>query len=81
MTDHTDDKPSVLYVCIHNAGRSQMAAALAGHLSARRVHVRSAGVVTRRRGQPDRDHGGPGARHRLDHAPPETVVRQRPAGR
>lgn len=30
-------------VCVHNAGRSQMAAALAEHLSARRVHVRSAG--------------------------------------
>ncbi|HQF04044.1 MAG TPA: arsenate reductase ArsC, partial [Phycicoccus sp.] len=35
--------PEVLFVCVHNAGRSQMAAALAEHLSARRVHVRSAG--------------------------------------
>lgn len=33
----------LLFVCVHNAGRSQMAAALAEHLSARRVHVRSAG--------------------------------------
>ena len=33
----------VLFVCVHNAGRSQMAAALAEHLSARKVHVRSAG--------------------------------------
>lgn len=35
--------PELLFVCVHNAGRSQMAAALAEHLSARKVHVRSAG--------------------------------------
>ena len=35
--------PELLFVCVHNAGRSQMAAALAEHLSARRVHIRSAG--------------------------------------
>jgi protein-tyrosine-phosphatase len=35
--------PELLFVCVHNAGRSQMAAALADHLSAHRVHVRSAG--------------------------------------
>ena len=35
--------PELLFVCVHNAGRSQMAAALAAHLSAGRVHVRSAG--------------------------------------
>ena len=35
--------PEVLFICVHNAGRSQMAAALTEHLSARRVHVRSAG--------------------------------------
>ena len=35
--------PEVLFVCVHNAGRSQMAAAPAKHLSAGRVHVRSAG--------------------------------------
>ena len=35
--------PEILFVCVHNAGRSQMAAALAKHLSAGRVHVRSAG--------------------------------------
>lgn len=35
--------PEILFVCVHNAGRSQMAAALAEHLSAHRVHVRSAG--------------------------------------
>ena len=37
------DKPSVLFVCVHNAGRSQMAAAYLTHLSAGRVEVRSAG--------------------------------------
>jgi arsenate reductase (thioredoxin) len=36
-------KPSVLFVCIHNAGRSQMAAAFLSHLSGGAVEVRSAG--------------------------------------
>ena len=36
-------KPSVLYVCVHNAGRSQMAAAFTSHLSGGAVEVRSAG--------------------------------------
>ena len=36
-------KPSVLFVCIHNAGRSQMAAAYLSHLSGGGVEVRSAG--------------------------------------
>ena len=34
---------SVLFVCVHNAGRSQMAAAYLEHLSEGRVEVRSAG--------------------------------------
>ena len=37
------DKPSVLFVCVHNAGRSQMAAAYLTHLSGGAVEVRSAG--------------------------------------
>ena len=37
------DVPEVLFVCVHNAGRSQMAAALLDRLSEGRVHVRSAG--------------------------------------
>ena len=37
------DRPEVLYVCVHNAGRSQMAALLTAHLSEGRVNVRSAG--------------------------------------
>ncbi|MFF7725566.1 arsenate reductase ArsC [Streptomyces sp. NPDC008001] len=36
-------KPSVLFVCVHNAGRSQMGAAFLSHLGAGRVEVRSAG--------------------------------------
>jgi protein-tyrosine-phosphatase len=36
-------KPSVLFVCVHNAGRSQMAAAFLTHLVGDRVEVRSAG--------------------------------------
>ena len=35
--------PSVLFVCVHNAGRSQMAAALLQHHSMGRIKVRSAG--------------------------------------
>ncbi len=37
------DKPSVLFVCVHNAGRSQMAAAFLSHLADGAVEVRSAG--------------------------------------
>jgi arsenate reductase len=37
------EKPSVLFVCVHNAGRSQMAAAWMHHLAGDRVDVRSAG--------------------------------------
>jgi protein-tyrosine-phosphatase len=37
------DKPSVLFVCVHNAGRSQMAAAYLSHLGGGAVEVRSAG--------------------------------------
>ena len=36
-------KPSVLFVCVHNAGRSQMAAAYLSHLGAGRIEVLSAG--------------------------------------
>jgi arsenate reductase len=37
------EKPEVLFVCVHNAGRSQMAAGLLDKVSGGRVHVRSAG--------------------------------------
>ena len=39
----TSKIPEVLFVCVHNAGRSQMAAGLTQHLSEGRVDVRSAG--------------------------------------
>jgi arsenate reductase len=42
MTNETH-RPSVLYVCVHNAGRSQMAAAYTRVLSGGAVEVRSAG--------------------------------------
>ena len=37
------DTPSVLFVCVHNAGRSQMAAGFLTHLGGGAVEVRSAG--------------------------------------
>ncbi len=37
------DVPEVLFVCVHNAGRSQMAAVLLDHYAKGKVHVRSAG--------------------------------------
>jgi arsenate reductase (thioredoxin) len=43
MTAETAKKPSVLFVCVHNAGRSQMAAAYLTSLSDGRIEVRSAG--------------------------------------
>ena len=39
----TNDMPEVLFVCVHNAGRSQMAAGLVKLRSEGRIHVRSAG--------------------------------------
>ena len=39
------EKPEILFVCVHNAGRSQMAAALAIQISGGAVSVRSAGSV------------------------------------
>ena len=39
----TPIRPSIMFVCVHNAGRSQMGAAYATHLSGGAVEVRSAG--------------------------------------
>ena len=39
----TATRPEVLFVCVHNAGRSQMAAALLAHHAGDRIAVRSAG--------------------------------------
>ena len=41
----TDQKPTVLFVCVHNAGRSQMAAGYLRHLAGDRIDVRSAGSM------------------------------------
>jgi arsenate reductase len=41
----TATKPSVLFVCVHNAGRSQMAAGFLRTLAGDRVEVRSAGSL------------------------------------
>ncbi|MCO5294418.1 MAG: arsenate reductase ArsC [Homoserinimonas sp.] len=38
-------KPSVLFVCVHNAGRSQMAAGYLRHFGGDRIEVRSAGSI------------------------------------
>ena len=45
MSTETIKKPSVLFVCVHNAGRSQMAAGFLRHLAGDRIEVRSAGSV------------------------------------
>ncbi|MDF2562083.1 MAG: heat-shock protein HtpX [Microbacterium sp.] len=44
MTD-TTTKPSVLFVCVHNAGRSQMAAGFLRDIAGDRIDVRSAGSM------------------------------------
>ncbi|WP_061962120.1 arsenate reductase ArsC [Demequina flava] len=41
----SENKPSVIFVCVHNAGRSQMAAGYMRHLSGGAVEVRSAGSM------------------------------------
>lgn len=43
LAELIDQQPSVLFVCVHNAGRSQMAAAYLTHLAGGRIEVRSAG--------------------------------------
>lgn len=45
MTTSASGKPSVLFVCVHNAGRSQMAAGWLAHLAGDAVEVRSAGTA------------------------------------
>ena len=45
MTTSATGKPSVLFVCIHNAGRSQMAAGWLTHLAGDAIEVRSAGTA------------------------------------
>jgi len=47
------DVPKVLFVCVQNAGRSQIAAALLDHYAEGRVHVRSAGSAPADQINPD----------------------------
>jgi len=44
-SDPVTRRPSVLFVCVHNAGRSQMAAGFLAHLGGGQVEVRSAGSL------------------------------------
>jgi arsenate reductase len=44
-TQDNPSRPEVLFVCVHNAGRSQMAAGLLKLRSGGRIHVRSAGTA------------------------------------
>jgi Low molecular weight phosphotyrosine protein phosphatase len=53
MSAMTEQVPEVLFVCVHNAGRSQMAAALLEHYGGGRVQVRSAGSEPADRVNPD----------------------------
>jgi arsenate reductase len=43
MNSSNSDKPSVLFLCVHNAGRSQMAAGWLRHLGGDRINVYSGG--------------------------------------
>jgi arsenate reductase len=43
VTTNAEEKPSVLFVCVHNAGRSQMAAGWMSSLAGEQIDVRSAG--------------------------------------
>lgn len=45
MESMNRDRPQVLFVCVHNAGRSQMAAALLKRYAGPRIEVRSAGSM------------------------------------
>jgi protein-tyrosine-phosphatase len=45
VSNPVSDKPSVLFVCVHNAGRSQMAHGWLAHLAGDRIDVRSAGTA------------------------------------
>ena len=64
VSTETAKKPSVLFVCVHNAGRSQMAAAFLTTLGEGRIEVRSAGSAARGQGQPGRRRGHGRTRHR-----------------
>ena len=76
------DVPEVLFVCVRNAGRSQMAAAIAHHLSKGRVGVRSAGSEPGGAIHPTRNHRSDvGDRLGCDRGVPQAADRcRRPRG-
>ena len=73
------DQPSVLFVCVHNAGRSQMAAALLDHHARGRVRV--CGLCARRRDQPCRARRDARGRHRSVEGVPEEAQHRCCGGR
>ena len=77
-------RPVVLFVCVHNAGRSQMAAGWLTHLAGDRVDVASAGSEPADRDQSRRrrrHHGRGRHRHRRAERPSAAQRRRRPPGR
>ena len=68
--------PEVLFVCEHNSGRSQMAAALAHELSDGRVAVRSAGSRSDREDRSGRGRGDERARDRCEDGVPQAADRR-----
>ena len=69
--------PEILFVCVRNAGRSQLAAALAKHLSGGHVHVRSAGSAPTGEIHPLGPTGPARTRHRRLRGLSETIDRRR----
>ena len=68
--------PEVLFVCVHNSGRSQMAAALCHELSGGHVSVRSAGSRPDREDRPGRNAGDERGRDRRADGVPQAVDRR-----
>ena len=67
------EQPEVLFVCVHNAGRSQMAAGSSSSARAARIHVRSAGIGAGRRDQPRRGRGDGRDRRRHERGVPQAA--------
>jgi arsenate reductase len=69
----TKDMPEVLFVCVHNAGRSQMAAGLVKLRSEGRIHVRSAGSAPAEQINPGGCPGNGGDRRRPGRGVPQAA--------
>ena len=74
------DEPTVLFVCVHNAGRSQMAAGYLQHLAGDRVDVRLRRLAARRPDQPGRGRGDGRGGHRHHRRAAEGADPRRGAG-